>query len=77
VDQSRSRQNREVKILDPIGTRILILSVVQPVASHYTDCATAAHERQYDVNKINYSTERNNAYSTNLKNLKKISNVIL
>jgi hypothetical protein len=40
--QSRSGQHGEVKILDPTGTRTPT-SVVQPVASRYTDCAIPTH----------------------------------
>jgi hypothetical protein len=75
--QSRPGQYREVKILDTTGTRIPTPSVVQPLASHYTDCATAAHERQYDVKQNKYIYREEKAYrinqlhySTNLKNLK-------
>jgi hypothetical protein len=39
--QSRSGQHGEVKILYPTGTRTPT-SVVQPVASRYTDCAIPA-----------------------------------
>jgi hypothetical protein len=41
--QSRSRRHGEVIILDPTGTRTPT-SVVQPVASRYTDCAIPAHD---------------------------------
>jgi hypothetical protein len=41
--QSRSGQYGEVKILDPTGTRTPDFSVVQPIASCYTDYATATH----------------------------------
>jgi hypothetical protein len=40
--QSRSGRRREEKILDPIGTRTPTLSVVQPVASRYTNCPIPA-----------------------------------
>jgi hypothetical protein len=40
--QSRSGRHGEVKILDPTGTFTPDLSVVQPVASRYTDCAIPA-----------------------------------
>jgi hypothetical protein len=40
--QSRSRRHGEMKILDPTGTRTPTPRVVQPVASHYTDCAILA-----------------------------------
>jgi hypothetical protein len=40
--QRWSRRHREVKILDPTGTRTPTPSVVEPVASHYTDCDTGA-----------------------------------
>jgi hypothetical protein len=42
VPQSRFERYGEVKILDPTGTRTPTSSVVHPVASRYTDCATAA-----------------------------------
>jgi hypothetical protein len=38
--QSLYGQHGDVKILDPTGIRNLTLSVVQPVASRYTDCDT-------------------------------------
>jgi hypothetical protein len=41
--QNRYGRHGEVKILDPIGNRTPNPSVVQPVASRYTDCVTAAH----------------------------------
>jgi hypothetical protein len=40
--QSRSGQRGEEQILDPTGTRIPTPSVVQPVASRYTDYAIPA-----------------------------------
>jgi hypothetical protein len=40
--QSRSARRGEEKILDPTGTRIPTSSVVQPVASRYTDYAIPA-----------------------------------
>jgi hypothetical protein len=44
--QSRSGRFGEQKILDPTGTRILTPSVVQPVASRYTDYARPAPENR-------------------------------
>jgi hypothetical protein len=40
--ESRSGLGGEEKILDPTGTRNSDLSVVQPVASYYTDCSISA-----------------------------------
>jgi hypothetical protein len=39
VPQGRSGQCGEVKMFDPTGTRNADPSVVQPVASRYTDCS--------------------------------------
>jgi hypothetical protein len=43
--QSRSGRHREEKILDPTGTRLSGPSVIQPVASRYTDYAIPAHRK--------------------------------
>jgi hypothetical protein len=45
--QSWSGWCGEKKILDPTGTQNSYLSLVQPVASHYTDCGILA-----PINKI-------------------------
>jgi hypothetical protein len=44
--QIRSERQEGVKILDPTGTRNSDPSVVQPVASRYTDCAIPAPRRE-------------------------------
>jgi hypothetical protein len=45
--QSRSGRHGEVKILDSTGTRTPTSSVVQPVASRYTDIITKKQPTYY------------------------------
>jgi hypothetical protein len=49
--QSRPGRYEEVKVLDPTGTRTPTLDV-QPVASRYTDCATATHADRHCLHNI-------------------------
>jgi hypothetical protein len=48
VPQIRSGRYGEVKIVYPMGTRILDSSIVQPEVSRYIDCATVGF-REYEL----------------------------
>jgi hypothetical protein len=53
--QRQSERHAEEKILDPTGTRTPTPSVVQPVASHYTDNTHRRYEKR--VNNCSESKE--------------------
>jgi hypothetical protein len=55
VDARAGLDDLEKKILDPTGTRNTDPTVVEPVASRYTDYATPAPRMSNDANKIIYT----------------------